>query len=110
MDLEKIGSRIKECRNNKKLTQEQFAEMIDVSPHYIYEIERGLKTMSLSTFINIISCLNVSADYILFGDTSVQKNKSSNILNPLYEELNHLSPQKHKNIMEILSFLIPYIK
>ena len=34
-----LGVRIKQCRTMRKLTQENLAERIDVSSHYIYEIE-----------------------------------------------------------------------
>ena len=47
MNLIAIGNRIKQSRKAQKYTQETLAEKLDVSPHYIYEIERGSKTMSL---------------------------------------------------------------
>lgn len=43
MDFEQIGMRIKACRKQKHLTQEKLAECLDVSSHYIYELERGVK-------------------------------------------------------------------
>ena len=65
-----LGVRIKQCRTMRKLTQENLAERIDVSSHYIYEIEKGLKNMSLNTLIDLSTVLNVSTDYLLFGTTS----------------------------------------
>ena len=56
MDLKEIGARIKHCRQEQDLTQEKFAELINASPHYVYEIERGIKTMSLSTLDRISTC------------------------------------------------------
>lgn len=53
MDFEQIGMRIKACRKQKHLTQEKLAECLDVSSHYIYELERGVKTMSLYTLSTI---------------------------------------------------------
>ncbi|MBP1542834.1 MAG: helix-turn-helix transcriptional regulator [Oscillospiraceae bacterium] len=47
MDLIEIGGRIKAHRKSMGISQEKLAEMIFVSPHYIYEIERGMKAMSL---------------------------------------------------------------
>lgn len=66
MDLIEIGKRIKAERKSKNLSQERLAEEINVTPHYIYEIERGLKTMSLETLINLSKALDVTTDYILF--------------------------------------------
>lgn len=68
MENHKIGQRIKMLRKSQGLTQEQLSELINVSPHYIYEIESGLKQMSLDTFKSIVSTLNTSADYLLFGN------------------------------------------
>ena len=58
MENDKIGQRIKTLRKSKGITQEQLSEEINVSPHYIYEIERGLKQMSLETFMSVarLSC------------------------------------------------------
>lgn len=60
MDFEQIGMRIKACRKQKHLTQEKLAECLDVSSHYIYELERGVKTMSLYTLNDLSTCLEVS--------------------------------------------------
>lgn len=43
MDLSPIGSRIKTARENRKLTQEELAAMVDLSPTHISVIERGVK-------------------------------------------------------------------
>lgn len=79
LDNAAIGARIKKRSRALGLSQEKLAEMIFVSPHYIYEIERGLKTMSLETLANITDTLEVSADMILFGnsDEYVQNNLST---------------------------------
>ena len=71
MDFEQIGMRIKACRKRKHLTQEKLAECLDVSSHYIYELERGVKTMSLYTLNDLSTCLEVSSDYLLYGFRNV---------------------------------------
>ncbi len=100
-----LGIRIKQCRKANKLTQENLAELTNVSPHYIYEIEKGLKSMSLSTLADISTALNVSTDYLLFGtqNTSIP-------LDTLSQLLQSLSPQKRDSIAAILTTLIPYLK
>ncbi len=37
-----IGEQIKKAREKALLTQEQFAERVDVSPQYVSDLERGL--------------------------------------------------------------------
>lgn len=111
MNTKQIGLRIKQCRRDQKLTQEKFAELIGVSPHYVYEIERGMKTMSIYTLMNIITNLNVSADYILFGDdapcTIFTRKNTPDSLDIL---TNSLPITQRENVAEIISFLLPYIK
>ncbi|MCM1180753.1 MAG: helix-turn-helix domain-containing protein [Clostridium sp.] len=67
---QKIGSRIRECRITNSLTQAQFAESIDISINFLSEIENGKKGLSYETLYNICKNHSISADYILFGNTS----------------------------------------
>ncbi len=105
-----IGQRIKAVRKSQGLTQEKLAELTDVSPHYIYEIEKGLKKMSLETFISVTYALNISTDYILFGSVNSadnSKNFDSDHLDILISSLNQ---NQRKAITNILCTLIPFLK
>ena len=104
MDLKEIGARIKHCRQEQDLTQEKFAELINASPHYVYEIERGIKTMSLSTLDRISTCLNISTDYLLYGYNNSSTSDNLALL------INTLSPAKRANLFNILENLLPYLK
>lgn len=66
-----IGERIKLARENAKLTQEQFAERIDVSPQYASDLERGVVGASVSTLKRICVMLDISAGQILFGNAPI---------------------------------------
>lgn len=112
MNQTEVGFRIKQCRKIKKLTQENLAELINVSPHYIYEIEKGMKTMSLPTLVDIASALELSTDYLLFGTQSAsitmsEKKCSFDRLNQL---LQNLSPQQRDNVADILEAVLPHLK
>ena len=65
MNQKAIGRRIKTARENKRLTQEQLAEYVDLSPMHVSVIERGVKLPKLETLINIANVLDVSADVLL---------------------------------------------
>ena len=113
MDLTELGTRIKMCRKKEQLTQEKLAELIDVSPHYIYEIEKGLKCMSLHTLVDISSALHISTDYLLFGRTAgfpPEQGRQPEFPERLYSLLGSSSPEKTENILEVLTLLLPYIK
>ena len=75
-----MGDRIREARKQKALTQEQLAELLDVSVEFVSHIERGSRLPSMQVFIKLIEVLGVSADYILrdsistgqlFGDNAI---------------------------------------
>ncbi|MGN0132346.1 MAG: helix-turn-helix domain-containing protein [Lachnospiraceae bacterium] len=67
MDLVDMGKRIRRKRISKSMTQEQLAEVTGLSVPYIGMIERGERTPSLETFIQIADELNATADELLCG-------------------------------------------
>jgi len=48
-------------------TREEFSEMADISPKFLYEIEIGKKGFSAETLYNIAKALSVNCEYILVG-------------------------------------------
>ena len=62
-----IGERIRELREIQNYTRERFAEKIDISTKFLYEIETGKKGFSADTLYKISMTLGVSSDYILTG-------------------------------------------
>ena len=103
MNLIAIGNRIKQSRKKQNYTQESLAEKLEVSPHYIYEIERGSKAMSMETLINLCSVMELSADYILFG---IQKQNAGSV----YEKLDQLSDERRLRAEQALELLLPFLR
>ena len=65
MDLkEMIGSRIKDIRNKKGLTQEQLSESAGINPKYLSSIERGKENPTLKILLKLSQSLNVNLDEI----------------------------------------------
>ena len=62
-----VGERVKFARESAKMTQEQLAERIDVTPQYISDLERGVVGVSILTLKNLCIALGVSSDSILFA-------------------------------------------
>ncbi|MGN0651136.1 MAG: helix-turn-helix domain-containing protein [Oscillospiraceae bacterium] len=103
IDLIGIGKRIKAARTEHKLTREKLAELVNVSPHYIYEIERGMKAMSLETLASISASLELSADYILFG---MYHNPDDSV----FAMLEELSEEKRLRAEKAFAALLPFLK
>ena len=69
-----IGEQIRIAREQAKLTQEQFAERIEVSPQYISDLERGVVGISIPTLKRACIVLGATSDQILFGTISGNRN------------------------------------
>ena len=68
MNYQSLGKKVRECRKRKQLTQEQLAEIIDISPSFLGHIERGSRVASLETFARLCNALDVSPHYLLSTD------------------------------------------
>ena len=102
MDMIAIGSRIKEAREQAHLTQEELAEMVDISPTHMSVIERGVKTPKLDTFVKIVNALNISSDALL-QDVIVPIN--DNILSELSTRIGGLSQKEQNRILNAIRAL-----
>ncbi|MGN0376398.1 MAG: helix-turn-helix domain-containing protein [Suilimivivens sp.] len=69
MQDKEIGERIKFLRESNGFTRENFAEKVDISSKFLYEIETGKKGFSAEILLQIARALSVSCDYILTGYT-----------------------------------------
>ena len=67
IDFKLIGEKIKNIRNEKKITQEELAEMAEISVGYISNIETAKKKVSLTTIIKICKC------FVMFGNYHIIK-------------------------------------
>lgn len=65
--VRQIATRIREIRKCTGLTQEKFAEILDISISAYKKLESGDNQVSIDCLRNIKSKLNVSSDYILYG-------------------------------------------
>ena len=68
IDYAAIGRRIRSARKKAKLTQEQLAEKIDVTPQHVSAIETGKTKLSLPALIRISKAVNVSLDFLVYDE------------------------------------------
>ena len=99
----RIGRRIKECRENLGLTQEQFAEKVGMASNYISTVERGASFPRCENLIAIINGLGVSADAIFCDviDQPTDFKKSQ-----LSKKLAALPPDSQKRILQMVELMI----
>ncbi len=66
-DKAEIGKRIRIVRNANNLTQQDMAEVMDISVKHCSEVERGESTYSIQNFIKLCDTFDISLDYIIRG-------------------------------------------
>ena len=98
------GIRIRQIRKTKGMTRDRLAEKAGISSKFLYELEQGKKRFSAEVLCSIAKVLDVSCDYIMFGELlkcdeetgisdvislfdSNQKQKLIPVLQALYEML-----------------------
>lgn len=92
-----IGSRLAEIRKDCKLTQEQMAEILNISVKHYGTIERGITSLSIDKLVILVNELNVDSNYLLTG----RRKLSLNIIkiNSIKEDISKLQ----KDINSFLS-------
>ncbi len=70
IDYKLIGQRLAKCRKEKRVTQEQMAEYLDVSTAFISKIECGRTQINLERLVEICHFLQIEPAYILQGADS----------------------------------------
>ncbi len=80
------GIRIRELRENNNYTREKLAEIADISPKFLYEIENGYKGFSAITLYRLANALSVNCEFILTGNYGDKYNEALQDTLNMYEE------------------------
>lgn len=97
-NLEAIGKRIQIRRKQLGYTQEQLADMMNVSIQMVSNLERGNKAIRIDNLINLSQILNTSIDYILTGKETLDD------LGALTVRLAQLSTKDQKMIEALIDY------
>ena len=100
-----IGSKIRELRNQKGLTQEELADRCELSKGFISQLENDLTSPSIATLVDILQCLGTSLKDF-FNDTEDEQIvfRNEDFFEKIDAELNNkiewIIPNAQKNMME----------
>lgn len=95
-----MGQRLRKRRLEKNLTQENMAELLDISVKHYSEIERGITGISVERLIELSNLLDLNIDYLLKGTNSSET--LSPFLTSLYTQC---PPEKIPHLMDLLQNL-----
>ena len=102
LDFTVIGHRLKKARIDKKMTQEDLAEQIDVSVAFLSRIERGLSHINLKRLSQICGILGITEGYVLNGTASTSEQY---LISEFNEILSNCPPKKQKLIYKIAKLI-----
>lgn len=91
------GNRLYEYRHSLGLSRDKFAELCGISPSFLSDVERGVKTITIVTLYKICKIFNVSADYFVLGNEKEYQNDIA------LEILNNFSNEEKDMVISILS-------
>lgn len=97
--MKTIGKKIKDQRIRKNISQEKLAELIDVTPSYISNLESGNRIASLPTMLDIVNVLDLSFDFLMLDDMTANS-KEIKIDKNLAEFKNILEELEDKQLIQ----------
>ena len=99
-DLVKIGQRIQIRRKQQGYTQEQLADLMNVSIQMVSNLERGNKAIRIDNLIKLSEILEISTDYILTG------RETADDIGALNARIEQLSERDRKMINLLADFCL----
>lgn len=60
-----LGQRLRKVREEQGYTREQLAELLDLSPRFLADVELGESGLSITSLRTVCARLHVSADFLL---------------------------------------------
>ncbi len=102
LDYAKLGLKIKELRQSRKLTQDYLAEMVSCNTSHISNIENNHTKVSLNVLLAIANALNTSIDYLLSDQYG---NPSLALDNEILRLIQNWDIQKKEKLLKIIEIL-----
>ena len=97
-----IGMNIKNARMKKGFSQEQLAEILDITNTHISYLETDTKYPSLDMLIKIANALDVSADDLLVGELTHTSSSVGQELHAILQDCNH---DEKEMLIRLLKFM-----
>ena len=100
MDYAAIGKRIRAYRKRLNLSQEELAEMVNISTVHMSHIETGYTKLSLPVLVDLACALGVRTDDLIFDRDALGKTE---LLEEITLELQDCSNAQLLALRQILS-------
>ena len=95
-----LGKRIRTERIDKKMTQEELAERAGLHPTYIGQVERGEKSLTITSLEKIVERLGISFSDLF--ENIQPPTKPTSFAMRCYDKINSYPQEKQKQFYELL--------
>ena len=106
VDNVRIGNIIREARINQQMTQEQLSEAVDITPAFIGHIERGDRSLSLTTLVGVANILHIPMSYF-FADEEITSDPKA--LNDFAQLIEGRSEKTKKAVLDIVRTALQHL-
>lgn len=101
-ELTALREAIRNERKNKRITQEELAEMLEVSPTHVKHIESGHRKPSIEILFELAKILNISLDEVVFPKNRTPNDATRGKIERLLDVSDESSLQFILSVMEAL--------
>ncbi|MCM1285434.1 MAG: helix-turn-helix domain-containing protein [Acetobacter sp.] len=105
IDSALIGSRIRKFRKKAKLTQEKLAELMEVTPGYISQIELAKSAPNLETLAKLCAILDCDLYYVISGAIISENNY---LMSEFDEKFLLLSDDHRQIVIDLIDVLLKH--
>ena len=106
-DFKAIGLKIKERRKQLGETQEHIANMLEVNPSHVSNIECGRANPSLTALVKIANALMCSVDYFISDEYTfnTDQNKEKTLDDKIMDKIKNCDSDKKQRILKMIDIL-----
>lgn len=97
-----FGERLKKFRESYKLTQEEVAEILEITPNYYGKVERGENNLTLERLAKLKGSKAVDLNYLVAGEKSEVPDLVSLFVEMNQEEVIETFRRIHEYQIELL--------
>ncbi len=101
-EMTALREAIRNERKNKRITQEELAEMLEVSPTHVKHIESGHRKPSIEILFGLTKILNISLDEVVFPKKNTPHDATRGKIERLLDISDEASLQFILSVLEAL--------
>ena len=106
LDLQLLGSRIREARKDCGLTQQELADQTRLAVKTVQDIEKGRKNPTYETLARLIGRLGISPDTVFHSKPTTQAKEIKDFL----ENFQSCDPKGQEILLKTLYFLAEQLR